>query len=158
MKQASNPFWRGRKLEEFSAEEWESLCDGCGQCCLLKLEEEDTGELFHTKLACSMLDIGTCRCRDYANRQDVVPDCTQITSQSIPALRWLPSTCAYRLVSEGKDLRWWHPLVSGDSATVHEAGVSVRDWARSETGVPESRITRFIIRDPSQVSPAIPKK
>ena len=128
--------------------EWESLCDGCAQCCLIKLEDEDSGELFHTKIACKLLDIGTCRCQDYDNRHKRVPDCIPFTPESVLELGWLPKTCAYRLIGEGKDLFWWHPLVSGDPNTVHEAGASVRSFAISERGVPEASFDRHVIREP----------
>lgn len=147
------PFWRRKALDQLSPKEWESLCDGCGQCCLLKLEDEETNELYHTRLSCRLLDIGSCRCTDYENRHEVVLDCAQITPESVVDLDWLPGSCAYRLVAEGRDLYWWHPLVSGDENSVHEAGVSIRDWACSETGVPKSKIDRFVIRDPSRHRP-----
>ncbi len=142
------PFWRRKALHALSAQEWESLCDGCGRCCLIKLQDEETDELFQTRLACRLLDIGACRCTDYVNRHARVADCVQMAPDTIADLTWLPGTCAYRLLAEGRDLYWWHPLVSGDPATVHEAGISVRAWARSETGVPEDKIDRYIMRDP----------
>ncbi|GJD53647.1 hypothetical protein OPKNFCMD_6424 [Methylobacterium crusticola] len=122
---AQTPFWRGKTLEELSAAEWESLCDGCGRCCLLKLEDEDTGEIHHTDIGCTLLDAGTCRCRDYEQRQRRVADCVRLTPETVRALTWLPPTCGYRLVRDGRDLPWWHPLVSGTRRTVHEAGISV---------------------------------
>lgn len=118
-------FWRGKRLDELSAEQWESLCDGCGRCCLVKLEDEDTGKIHATDIACRLFDEGTCRCRDYANRSQKVSDCVRLTPEVVPKLNWLPPTCAYRLVANGKDLPWWHPLVSGRQETVVEAGVSV---------------------------------
>ena len=120
------PFWKNRSLFELTSEEWESLCDGCGKCCLSKLEEEDTGEIYWTSVACRLLDCESCRCSDYANRQARVSDCISLTPETVGTLAWLPSTCAYRLIYEGRDLFWWHPLVSGDPETVHEAGISMR--------------------------------
>lgn len=122
----AEPFWRVKALEEMTAAEWESLCDGCARCCLNKLEEEDTGIIHFTSVACTLLDGESCRCRDYANRQAKVPDCVRLTPEDARTLPWLPPTCAYRLVAEGHDLYWWHPLVSGSSETVHAAGISVR--------------------------------
>lgn len=120
------PFWRRKTLAETNPEEWESLCDGCGKCCLHKLEDEDTREIAFTNVACRLLDIGSCRCTNYVGRTRLVPDCVQLTPENAGALRWMPSTCAYRLLAEGKDLPAWHPLVSGDPDSVHRAGVSVR--------------------------------
>ena len=120
------PFWKTKTLEEMSAAEWESLCDGCGKCCLSKLEDEDTGDIYFTTVGCRLLDSQACRCRDYANRTALVSDCVRLTPQSVCTISWLPSTCAYRLIAEGRDLYWWHHLISGSTDTVHQAGISVR--------------------------------
>ena len=119
-----------KSLEQMSAAEWESLCDGCARCCLVKLEDEDTGEILKTDIACKLLDSGACRCRSYEKRQAKVDDCIKLTPVSVREIAWLPSTCAYRLVAEGKPLAAWHPLVSGSAESVHEAGISVRGRTR----------------------------
>ena len=147
MDNAEVPFWKRKPLEELNREEWESLCDGCARCCLLKLEDEDTGEVYLTRLACRLLDIGSCRCSDYEDRQKHVTDCVSITPEKARSLSWLPETCAYRVVAEGGDLAWWHPLVSGDPETVHQAGVSVRGWVKSEARARADAIHRYIIKD-----------
>ena len=126
------PFWKQKSLKELSVDEWESLCDGCGKCCLHKLEDEDTAEIFYTDVACSLLDIGKCRCTNYHNRTLLIHDCVKLTAANLCNIPWLPATCAYRLIDEGKDLYWWHPLVSGDPETVHQAGISVRNRAIDE--------------------------
>ncbi len=123
---ADAPFWRRKSLVEMTDAEWESLCDGCGRCCLVKLEEEESGRIFFTDVGCRLLDGESCRCRDYAHRTDQVHDCVRLQPENVGKLNWLPATCAYRLVSEGRDLYWWHPLVSGDPDSVHAAGISVR--------------------------------
>lgn len=132
---AAEPFWKRKTLAEMSRNEWESLCDGCGKCCVNKLEFEDTGKVVQTKVACKLLDLQTCRCGDYKNRKKLVPDCIRLTPAAVRKMDWLPSTCGYRLVDAGRDLYWWHPLVSGDPRTVHEAGISVRGRVISEVGV-----------------------
>lgn len=126
------PFWRVKALDEMNGAEWESLCDGCGRCCLNKLEDSDTGEIAWTDVACRLLDGGSCRCKDYAGRQREVPDCIPLTPETVRTLTWLPPTCGYRLVAEGRDLYWWHPLVSGEADSVHQAGISVRGRTVSE--------------------------
>ena len=115
-----------------SEAEWESLCDNCGKCCVISLEDADSGELYLTDVSCKLFDSKACQCSDYANRKARVPDCVKLTPKNVAKLDWLPRTCAYRLVSEGKDLHWWHPLVSGDVNTVHVAKVSVRGKTRGE--------------------------
>ena len=120
------PFWRVKSLEEMNPEEWESLCDGCARCCLVKLEDEDSGEIHFTDIGCTLLDARSCRCRDYPRRSRRVPDCVTLTPTEVRSLGWLPVTCAYRLVADGKDLFPWHPLVSGSPNSVHDAGISVR--------------------------------
>ena len=117
----SLPFWKSKTLEAMSETEWESICDGCGRCCLVKLEDEDTGEYYATDIACRLLDTQLCQCRNYAERQSLVPDCVRLTPHEARTLGWLPPTCGYRLLAEGKDLPWWHPLVSGNQETVIEA-------------------------------------
>jgi uncharacterized cysteine cluster protein YcgN (CxxCxxCC family) len=128
-----------------TAAEWEALCDGCGRCCLIKLEDEDTGDIAVTRLACRLLDIGTCRCSDYENRQAHVEDCVKLTPGDVRRLSWLPETCAYRLIDEGQELRWWHPLVSGKPESIHDAGISVRGSAIGECKVPQNRFPAHIV-------------
>jgi uncharacterized cysteine cluster protein YcgN (CxxCxxCC family) len=127
-------FWKTKALEEMSNAEWESLCDGCARCCLEKLEDEDTGKIYFTHVSCKLLDAGLCACKDYENRSDLVPDCVRLTPENVRTLNWLPPSCGYKLVAEGRDLYWWHPLISGDPNTVHEAGVSVRGRVQGTEG------------------------
>ena len=141
------PFWKSKTLEQLSREEWEALCDGCARCCMVKLEDEDTNEIHLTRLACSMLVVKTCRCSDYSNRFSLMPDCIDITIEKVRAIKWLPVTCAYRVVDEGRDLAWWHPLVSGTPETVHQAGISVKSFAMSEKRVKAENYHRYIIPD-----------
>ena len=143
-------FWQVLSLEEMTAPQWESLCDGCARCCLNKLEYEDTGEIEWTEIACRLLDDETCRCNDYANRHARVPDCVALTPAGVTTIKWLPPTCAYRLVAEGRDLYWWHPLVSGDPDTVHYAGISVRGRTRSEEQVPVSLYDEHVVTWPTE--------
>ena len=126
------PFWKTKTLAEMTDAEWESLCDGCGRCCLHKIRYEMSGDLVFTNVACRMLDLTGCGCKDYANRRMHVPDCVQLSAKKLEEIDWLPPSCAYQRLAEGKDLLWWHPLVSGDPDTVHSAGISVRGRAISE--------------------------
>ena len=125
-------FWRRKSLAAMNRAEWESLCDGCGRCCLHKLRDEETDEISFTNVACRLLDLKTSRCSDYARRQRRVPDCVRLTPQSLAGVDWLPPSCAYRRLHEGKDLPDWHPLVSGDPDTVRRAGAAVAGRALSE--------------------------
>jgi len=126
------PFWKTKTLAEMTREEWESLCDGCGRCCLHKLRDDDTGAVWWTNVSCRLLDTTACRCTHYAERRRLVPDCVRLTPQNLADIDWLPPTCAYRRLQEGQGLAWWHPLVSGDPDTVHQAGISVRGRALDE--------------------------
>ena len=138
-------FWEDKTLAELDAGEWEALCDGCGRCCLLKLEDADSGEIAYTGIACRLLDIRRCRCRDYQHRERRVPDCQVLNPVNVPATDWLPDTCAYRLVAEGKPLHAWHPLISGDPDSVHTGGISVRDRVVSEEFVhPDARADHIV--------------
>ena len=150
----SEPFWRTKRLEEMTSAEWESLCDGCGRCCLVKLEYEDTGAIDFTDIACRLLDTRSCRCTDYRHRRTQVEDCVKLTPRRVRNIKWLPPSCAYRLVDDGRDLYWWHPLVSGDPQTVHQAGISVRGRVRSETdaGPAEDHIVRWPARIPRKAA------
>jgi uncharacterized cysteine cluster protein YcgN (CxxCxxCC family) len=126
------PFWRRKSLGEMTAAEWESLCDGCGLCCLVRFEDEESGEIIPTRVHCKLFDAEACACTDYADRQRQVPDCIKLTPGNIEQLRWMPLSCAYRRLNEGRGLADWHPLVSGDPESVHRAGVSVRGQTINE--------------------------
>lgn len=140
-------FWTGKKLNQLNQEEWEALCDGCGRCCLQKLKNPTTGKVNYTWVACHLLDIDTCRCSDYELRHILVPDCLELEPDNIIKLRWLPKTCAYRLIAEGKPLPDWHPLITGNPDSVHRAGVSIRQRAISEAHVHPDDVANFQIRE-----------
>lgn len=129
---AGVPFWRRKTLEQMNESEWEALCDGCGRCCLHSLEDEETGEVYSTNVACRLLDTDSCRCSHYARRKELMPDCIQLRVRDIPEFSWLPRTCGYRCLAEGRPLPEWHPLISGDKESVHKAGMSVRGNVVSE--------------------------
>lgn len=144
----TEPFWKTKSLSQMNKAEWESLCDGCGRCCLNKLEDEDTGKFLYTRAACKLLDIGTCQCTDYINRAKKVPDCVTLTAKNVSELGWLPESCAYRRLDEGKGLSWWHPLVSGTPDTVRQAGISVEDEAYTEEGISIEELVHHIWKLP----------
>ncbi|MCA6243537.1 MAG: YcgN family cysteine cluster protein [Phenylobacterium sp.] len=129
----TRPFWETTPLDRMTPEQWESLCDGCGLCCLVRFEDADSGEIIPTRVHCRLLDAATCRCSNYPDRKQEVPDCITLTPEVIPRLGWMPRSCAYRRLQEGRGLADWHPLVSGDPESVHRAGVSVRGQTLSET-------------------------
>ncbi len=143
--QKEKPFWQVKSLEDMSLDEREALCDGCSRCCLQKLEDEDSGQTFFTRVACHLLDADSCRCKDYDNRFDRVTDCTQIYPLTKEKLNWLPSSCAYLKIAKGQALAEWHHLISGDRNTVHLANISIRDWAISEHYVDESLYEELIV-------------
>ncbi|MGE3642741.1 MAG: YcgN family cysteine cluster protein [Beijerinckiaceae bacterium] len=146
---SADPFWK-KPLEELNRQEWEALCDGCGRCCLVKLEDEDTAEIHYTNIVCRLFEARTCRCADYPNRRKKVPDCIVLSMKNVHELRWLPPTCAYKLRAEGKDLPFWHPLVSGSPESVHQAGISVRSRAGpSEDEIPLDDYPDYIVRWPA---------
>ena len=151
------PFWRRKSLREMTKSEWESLCDGCGRCCLVKLEDaDDSSRTYFTDVGCRLLDGDTCRCRDYSHRSARVKDCVRLTPRNINRIVWLPPTCGYRLVADGRDLYWWHPLVSGDPETVHQAGISVRGRVgASEDDVEEDQLEDRIVSWPVRM-PLVP--
>lgn len=139
-------WWNTLPLQALDAEQWEALCDGCAKCCLHKLQDEETGEIFYTKVRCRYLDEKSCRCGDYAHRSQLMPNCIQLAPDMAGDLQWLPVTCAYRLRARGKPLPEWHPLVSGDPESVHRAGVSIRGRAISDEYVHPDGYDEHIVR------------
>ena len=142
-------FWEKKPLEKLSEAEWEALCDGCGKCCLNKLEDEDSGEVALTRVACRLLDDQTCRCAHYENRHQFIPECIVLRPDNLDThAYWMPQTCAYRLLWQGKPLPGWHPLITGDPNSVHSAGVSVQGMTVSEFDTPEEDWEDYIIEEP----------
>ena len=154
------PFWKTKSLEQMTDSEWESLCDGCGRCCLVKLEDaDDSARTYFTDVGCTLLDGDTCRCTDYSNRTKKVSDCVRLTPRNIKRIVWLPPTCGYRLVADGRDLYWWHPLLSGDPDTVHTAGISVRGKVGAkEEDVPDAELEDRIVSWPVRLPKAARRK
>ena len=145
------PFWRKKSLDQMTREEWESLCDGCAKCCLIKFEDEDTGRIYHTNVVCELLEIYHCRCTRYQNRSVLMPTCLTLTPELASSLPWMPETCAYRLLAEGKDLPLWHPLVSGNPQSVHKAGASVRGKVVSARDVDDDDLPDYVV-DEDEIS------
>ncbi len=143
-------YWSHVPMAKMSRAEWEALCDGCGKCCLNKLEDDESGDVALTRVACRLFDDSSCRCASYENRHAHVPECIRLTPHTIPDhLYWLPQTCAYRLVFEGRDLPYWHPLISGTADSVMAAGVSVQGITISEAEVPEDDWEDYTIDEPT---------
>lgn len=141
-------YWNTVPLADMTRPEWEALCDGCGKCCLNKLEFEDTGEVAFTRVACRLLDGQSCQCTKYPIRHQFVPDCVTLTPEKLPEIAyWLPQTCAYRLLHQGDALPEWHPLLTGDPTSVHRAGASVQGWTVPETAVDEDDWEDYIIEE-----------
>ena len=139
-------FWKKYSLNEFNQVEWETLCDGCGKCCLIKLENTETADVHYTKIACRLFDDKTCKCGNYQLRQKLVSNCVILTKNNIKAAcEWMPKTCAYRLIHEGKDLKPWHHLISGSTETVHEAGISLQNSTIPEYDIPENQWEDYIL-------------
>ncbi len=139
-------FWRHYTLSELNSAEWEALCDGCGLCCLVKLEDDDSGEVVYTKVSCMLLDTKTARCSDYAHRKSRVPDCLQLTPEAVPLFKWLPPSCAYRRIYEGKALPNWHPLITGHADSVKKAKKSVAGRCIPETEVDPEELEEYVVR------------
>jgi len=140
----TEPFWKTIALKNMSNTQWESLCDGCGKCCLLRMEDADTAAVYVTDIRCKLLDAGTCRCQNYETRKKYVPDCVKLTAKNVGKLDWIPSTCAYRLVHEGRDLPDYHHLITGDRDTIHDVGMSVSGATVHEDNVPENQHPKHI--------------
>jgi hypothetical protein len=143
----TDQFWKRKSLAELTRAEWDSLCDGCALCCMHKLEDEDTGEVFYTEIACRLLDVETCRCTDYASRAKRVADCLVLSVDRPDTFRWLPASCAYKRLSKAQDLPEWHPLITGRPESVHEAGISMLGRAVSENETEEWSVLQKLAED-----------
>lgn len=141
---SDSPFWKTKSLADMNRAEWESLCDGCGRCCLHKIEDMDTGKLYFTSVVCHLFDAQACRCTRYPERSTLVPDCLVLTADNLAQINFLPDTCAYRLLNEGQDLPAWHPLVSGKANSAHQAGISVRGKVISEAYVHPDDLVNYV--------------
>lgn len=148
----SRPFWEAKTLTDMSAAEWESLCDGCGKCCLIRLEDDETGQVHTTDVHCKLFDNKTCLCSDYPRRKEKVPDCVILKPSTVSALKWMPRSCAYRLLSEGRPLPDWHHLLTGDRHTIHDRGMSVQDATISEVGLSDDELLGRITVWPGEPS------
>ncbi|MEH6447167.1 MAG: putative cysteine cluster protein YcgN (CxxCxxCC family) [Glaciecola sp.] len=142
---SAKPFWETKTLKQMSKPEWESLCDGCARCCLHKLEDEDTDEVYYTDVHCRYMDKNDCSCTVYQTRNEKVPECIWLTPEQAHSFHWLPDTCAYRLVAEGKPLYDWHPLISGDPDSVHKSGISLQGKGIPDDKIPEEEWQSRII-------------
>lgn len=143
-------FWETKALKDLSRDEWESLCDGCGKCCMIRLEDEDTGDIHITNVACFLFERTDCACMDYPNRSTLVPDCVTLSPDNVADLHWMPETCAYKLVAHGKPLPEWHHLNTGDRESIHEAGYSVRDRSVCETEVADEDLEEHLVNWPGE--------
>jgi len=137
-------FWEEKNLEQMTEAQWEALCDGCGRCCLVKLEDEDSGEIYTTSVACRLLERESCKCCDYENRFASVPDCLDLRKEQLAELSWLPQTCAYRLIFEGKQLADWHPLIAGNDAKMQANGISISGQTVSEDNIEMEELGNYL--------------
>jgi len=153
----NKPFWKSKKLTEMTLEEWESLCDGCAICCLYKIEDEDSSDVQLTNVACRFLDLESCQCQLYTQRKTAMPSCIKLTPSKVETLKWLPETCAYRLILHGKPLPDWHPLVSGDDQSVHQAGISIKGKVIPESEADLNHLEDYLIDDLYKQSQTIKK-
>ncbi len=144
-------FWKEKPLHELTTVEWESLCSRCGICCLNRFKDGKTGKVYFTRIACRFLDIDRCTCTVYEKPFYTVPTCGKITPDNVHKLRWLPPTCGYRSVAEGRDLEWWHPLISGNPDAVHQSGVSIRNKVISECSIALSEFEKYVITKPNTI-------